>query len=327
MRVLGLNADGVAGCGYYRMLLPLGELGRHGHRVEICDSWDDERLKRLVDFDVMVGQRLGEPGEFDVWNAIAAHCRIVYEVDDNLFDVDPTNLRAYPKLSNPTLRRDMARCVAMADLVTVSTEPLVEVLGQYNPNVVVLPNHVDAALLELERPRRERLTIGWSGGDSHILDLQVVAPHLRRFLAQNPNVDMHFVGTDYSRLVRRECRFTPFQYGVWNYYPNLDFDIGLAPLAGNVFNRSKSHIRVLEYAALGIPVIASDCPAYADTVIDGVTGFLVRYDHEWQARLRDLTNDEAMRAEMGVKAREHAASWAIQDGWRLWQDAYERTLT
>jgi glycosyltransferase involved in cell wall biosynthesis len=321
MRVLGLNSDGQLGCGYYRMLLPLGELTRRGHDVAICGTW-----VRQPDYDVAVAERIGNRGEVDRWRALAEHAALVYEVDDDLFNVEPTNLRAYPMLSDPELRRDMARCIALSDLVTVSTQPLAEVVGQFNPNVAVLPNHIDAAMLELQRPRRERVTVGWAGGDSHLLDLQVAAGQLRRFLDRNPAVDMHFVGTDYSRLVRRTCRYTPFQAGVWNYYQVIDFDVGLAPLASNVFNRSKSHIRCLEYAALGVPVVASDVPAYRGIVIDGVTGFLVRRDHEWQPRLRDLVNDEAMRAEMGAKAREHAAGWAIQGGYRRWEQAYRRLL-
>jgi glycosyltransferase involved in cell wall biosynthesis len=91
------------------------------------------------------------------------------------------------------------------------------------------------------------------------------------------------------------------------------------------FNRSKSHIKALEYAALGIPVIASDEAPYRDFVVDGVTGFLVRHDHEWALRLRDLVNDAAMRESMGAKAREHARQFSIKEGWKLWEQAY-RTL-
>lgn len=321
MRILGLTADR-NGCGYYRMHLPLGYLAHQGHDVALCDTWVES-----PDYDIVVAQRIGVRGEVRRWRELGEHCGRVYELDDDLFNVHPTNQRAYPALSDPQRRRDMARCVALSELVTVSTEPLAEVVGQWNPDVAVLPNHIDAALLEVHRPRRERVTVGWAGGDSHILDLRVVAGQLRRFLDRHPDVDMHFVGTDYSRLLRRQCRYTPFRSPVWTYYQGIDFDIGLAPLAGNVFNRSKSHIRVLEYAALGIPVVASDEPAYRDMVIDGVTGFLIRRDHEWAARLRDLANDHDMRADMGANARRHAAGWTIQRGHHGWQRAYQRLVT
>ena len=69
-------------------------------------------------------------------------------------------------------------------------------------------------------------------------------------------------------------------------------------------------------------MVASDREPYRDFVIDGVTGFLVRRDHEWELRLRDLINDEAMRTEMGRAAKGRARDYAIGKGWQLWADAY-----
>jgi len=108
-----------------------------------------------------------------------------------------------------------------------------------------------------------------------------------------------------------------------DYYAKIDFDIGLAPLKATKFSAAKSAIKALEYAALGIPVVASDTPPYNDFVIDGVTGWLVRKDHEWAVRLRELINDEAMRTEMGTKAKEQASRHTIQEHWDDWATAYQ----
>ena len=83
--------------------------------------------------------------------------------------------------------------------------------------------------------------------------------HLRQFLRRHPEVDMHFVGQDYRELFNLpNTRWTSWNANLVDYLHNLDFDIGVAPLAYNVFNRSKSDIKVLEYASLGIPAVASD---------------------------------------------------------------------
>ncbi len=158
---------------------------------------------------------------------------------------------------------------------------------------------------------------------SHLNDWVTAADAVRGVLDSHSDVDIHFVGWDYSPLLRRVGRYTPWTADVWNYYKGIDFDIGLAPLADTPWNASKSHIKALEYAALGIPVIASDVPAYRSLVVDGVTGFLVGSENEWRTRLTDLIADEAMRVEMGAKAREVAAGLTIQRGWKLWRDAYE----
>jgi glycosyltransferase involved in cell wall biosynthesis len=150
----------------------------------------------------------------------------------------------------------------------------------------------------------------------------MVAPQLRRFFERNPAVEWHNVGTDFRSYMKLGGRHTPWQSDMWDYYRSIDFDIGLAPLVDMPFNRSKSAIKALEYAALGIPVIASDREPYRPFVLDGVTGYLVRDEHEWTKRLRELVNDDAMREEMGRKAKEHASAWTIQKGWRLWEQAY-----
>jgi glycosyltransferase involved in cell wall biosynthesis len=94
-------------------------------------------------------------------------------------------------------------------------------------------------------------------------------------------------------------------------------------LADTAFNESKSHIKALEYAALGVPVIAADLAPYNGFVVDGVTGYLVSTEDEWRARLTELINDEAAREAMGAAAKERAAEFVIQRGWRLWADAFE----
>jgi glycosyltransferase involved in cell wall biosynthesis len=140
---------------------------------------------------------------------------------------------------------------------------------------------------------------------------------------------MHFVGKDYSPHLHHPdaiplgaLLWTSWTDDIWDYYRGIDFDIGLAPLADIPFNYSKSHLKALEYAALGIPVIATDLPPYRDLVIDGVTGYLVSSPQEWDKRLTELINDQAAREEMGAAARKRAAEFTIQGNWQLWESAY-----
>ena len=142
-------------------------------------------------------------------------------------------------------------------------------------------------------------------------------------LDAHPDVDMHWIGTDYSPLVRRPCRFTPWSNDVGDYYKAVDFDIAIAPLADVPFNRAKSHLKALDAAARGIPIIATDMEPYRDFVRDGETGYLVSSEAEWVKRLTDLIHDEAARAEMGAAAFEVAKGYTMQGNWQLWEAAYE----
>ena len=314
------------GGGYYRIRLPLDELSRHGHDT----SYEDARSDLTADgADIVVGQLIGGHNYPAIihrwWRELYRHSKLVYELDDDPFEIECHN-PAVLAYGSSAAQDSIAHCIQMAALVTASTEPLAEQMRRYNPNVVVLKNRIDEHMLSIERPRRDRLTIGWAGGASHYEDIKVCAYGLRKTLDRHRDIEAHFVGANFTDLIRKPVRHTPWCQTTTEYYKLIDFDIGIAPLAPSVFARSKSHIKALEYAALGIPVIASDVEPYRDFVIDGVTGWLVRRDHEWALRMRELICDEAMRLEMGAKARELASEWTIQKGWGEWQSAYQSVL-
>jgi glycosyltransferase involved in cell wall biosynthesis len=320
LKILGLpgNPDG---CGYHRMWSPLTKLQRHsGHQVVIPPPGQqnvqvDE--DEAGEFDIVVRQRPAYVTR--EWRRWKDHALLVAELDDDIFNPDPSGL---PHWLDEGIRQAVRENVELADLVTVSTPYLAERMADHNPNVVVLPNHVNRRLLDLERPQRDQVTLCWEGGSSHLQDVVMLQQPLKE-LRRRHAFDLHLLGMDYLCLFGFG-RYTPWQRNVWDFYQALDGDIGLAPLEATPFNRSRSDIKALQYAALGIPVVASDLEPYREFVVDGVTGFLVKTEEQWTARLSDLINDPAMRAEMGAKARELAYGRTIQQGWRLWADAYER---
>lgn len=318
------------GCGWYRIKLPLGEVARHGHDVKIVLGRDvsvaDARTWPLI-----IAERLDKHDALPLWRRLRATSKLVYEIDDDIFNVPPVNWQAYGTYSKKDTQDAVAHAAEVANLVTVTTEPLAEVMRAYNDNVAILPNYIPGWVCDLPDTDHP-LAVGWSGGASHALDIAEVAAPVRKFLDRNPDWSMRLMGTDYRPTIRHErTSFTPWipvTSDPEGFYSAPDWDIGLAPLArAGVFKQSKSYIKALEYAARGIPVLASDAEPYRDFVIDGVTGFLIRYDHEWLKRLDELANDDGLRERMSAAAREHARKFTIEDHWQEWAQAYEGVLS
>jgi glycosyltransferase involved in cell wall biosynthesis len=322
-----LTIGGVAhapdGSGYYRFYLPYMHLGKNSrHIVGMAPPGQQAPLEPsdVERMDVVALQRpAGRNGVYQL-ERIVGHTKLVYETDDDMLQSEPSGL---PHLHDQMTQESIRRCLRLVDAVTVSTPYLAEQVRPYNPNVYVLPNHVKAGLLDLPRPRRDRLVVGWAGGTSHLVDMVTIADELAGVLQRNPEVDMHFMGFDYSPLVRRQCRWSTWQPDVGEYYKRVDFDVAIAPLADVPFNRSKSHIRALEMAAMGIPIVAADVLPYREFVADGKTGYLYGSPGEFAKRLDELIHDPDARAEMGAAAREQARGWTIQTGWKLWERCYE----
>lgn len=325
MSVYGWAADS-SGCCWYRIALPLGELGRRGHET----SWST-KMPNAVRFDgaadVVLGQRVCQPGPTSTWQRLCreGHSRMVFELDDDLLAVDPSNIPAYQFFGRPEIRANLVTNLQMADEVTVSTDALAEVISEHNPNVTVIPNYVPGALLDTAPPPQrtgDPTVVGWAGSSSHAMDFEDAGPELIRFLRRNPGVQYHSMGGSFAwaqKIPAEQLRVSPWFDSVDALYRAIDFDTGLAPLRPHIFNRSKSAIKALEYAALGIPVVASDVGPYSGFVRHGETGFLVRYAHEWGQHLRKLVADPDLRTTLGTTARQLAARHTIERNIGKWE--------
>jgi glycosyltransferase involved in cell wall biosynthesis len=319
--------------GWYRIVQPMQALAAHGWKTGYEAGTPPPEHES---YRVLAAQRLDQPGVLREWRRLALRHKLVYEIDDDVWSIEVANWHAYHTYQRDDVLDVMVHAAQIADMVTVTTEPLAEVIRQRtgHPCIRVVPNCVPDELLTLRRNRSapKKVTIGWAGGSSHAMDCAMIAVPVHEFIERTPRAELHILGVDFRPtfgLGRENCRYTgwiPASTRGLDYYRALDFDIGLAPLTGTVFDQSKSAIRAFEYLSLGIPVLASDCEPYRGVVIDGVNGYLIRRRRDWARRLRELTEDDAAREEMSAKARETARAYAIGAGWKRWADAYSELL-
>jgi hypothetical protein len=328
--------DGL-GCGHVRIIQPLRELAKHGHEVTFGVSQDATTLIALKDaasfgFDVIVGQRFAGYEGMGLWRrARTPSNRLVYETDDDLFNIEKTNWAAYKAFEAPCTQEAIKGYCEMSDLVTVTVDPLAELHRELGAaRVAVLPNCLPEFVLELPKAVRKRPRVGWCGGASHGMDVHEAVPGVRRFLNKNSGWDLYLGGTDYRPSFNAK-NWNQMLHGSWKqindcereYYETLDFDIGIVPLRDTKFAQSKSALKALEYNARGIPVIASNARPYRDYIEHGENGFLVKNEHEWSRYLKLLADNPDLRAEMGAKGKEHAARLTFEANWKLWESAYE----
>jgi glycosyltransferase involved in cell wall biosynthesis len=259
---------------------------------------------------------------------------MIYELDDDLLDVDPSNVAAYREFGRPAIRANIRANLAAADAVTVTTAPLAAVVRQHTDAPVhVVPNYLpdwlplDLASLDavLGDGAQSPMVIGWAGGSSHRRDVAECQNEVRRFIDRIPGTELHTIGMrwDGSTEGTQHTKWSP---RVPDFYRSLDFDIGLAPLRPSVFNRSKSAVKVMEYGALGIVPVASNVGPYADYIEAGHDGLLVDQPHQWGIALRMLTGDRELRATLARNAWEKARDNAISNHVAEWAAVIEEVL-
>lgn len=324
MKIFGWLADR-SGCGYYRLMLPGAQLAKAGHSV-MLDGTLPAPAKH-GECDVIVGQRVCNEGASVTWQKLAraGHTKLVFETDDDLLSVDPSNKHAARFYDEDACRR-YTENLRVADLVTTTTDALAERCAEINPNVVVLPNMIPAWMLDHERPSGSDLvTVGWRGSLSHDRDFGELAKPLRRFLQHPDNRDraeFHAMGAQYHERVKSNhsrLRWTGWYESVSDFLRAVDFDLAVIPLRPSAFNDCKSDLAVVEMSALGVPVIASDTGPYAST---DAPILRVSSPRQWSEELESLATDEGYRTVLGKEAREWAAGRTIEaHAWR-WEGAY-----
>jgi glycosyltransferase involved in cell wall biosynthesis len=320
----GTMPGGPSGCGFYRITSPLDALRAQGWDTAYAFGDPDPGLGKII-----VAQRMDKHAALPHWRRWRANHRLVYEIDDDVFKVDITNWMAAPTYAKPAVRDAVEHAAQVADMVTVTTEPLAEVMREFNPVVRVIPNVIPDGVLDITRPRQPKVVVGWAGGASHARDLALIAGSLRHVIDKHrKRAEVHLMGTNYGETIGRPVRFSPWipiDAGL-DYFRGIDFDIALAPLTGTPFDQAKSSIKCLEAFGLGIPVLASDAEPYRGVVIDGYNGYLCRKKSDWGRRLEELICDEAAREEMGRNARETARAHTMSAGAGRWADAYKELL-
>lgn len=320
------------GCFKYRIDMPARALRARGHEVAVNTVIPEEAMDTA---DVVIGQRVHTAEPSIRWQLMAkrrdAHGspRLVYDIDDDLLSIDPRQNQFAQWFKNPLVRENLADNMRCADLVTVSTEPLAEVVGKFNRNVAILPNCVEASIFDTPLTsyrgvRRAVTTLGWQGSATHDEDWRTIQSVVSELTQADSGLRVRFLGTAHpAGIPLRQVDFQPWTSDLTAHYRRVTrFDIGLAPLNDTLFNRSKSGLRFEEYAALGVPSVCADAPAYRPWVVHGETGFLARTPADWRRHLLNLIDDPGLRLKVGDAARQAARQWTIERRATAWEEAY-----
>lgn len=292
------------------------------------------------DFDVYVFQLGSWQWQLEWAEQIRARnpdARIVVDMDDDLHRVPTYNPARLDPASSPlNNRRNAQKLLELSDAASFATVELANFYSRWQPNATVIPNYLHWPMWEQLPPVYEhrawsKLRVGYMGNAAfHAADLETIAPTLRKWLVAHPDVE--FVAAGDPRI--HDIVGTPAAQQVSTssaWFRNLDlpymtstFDIGLVPLVRNEFNEGKSCLKGMEYAACGIPSIASPTAEYRRWVDDGVTGMLARHPSDFAAALDRLYADRGLLARMGGAARAKAEQHTIGNHIGEWEDFYGR---
>ena len=259
--------------------------------------------------------------------------RVVVDLDDDFDAVVPEH-RIHGRYTTEFLHQ----ACYWASAVTCSTPALAERYGYGHGEV--LRNCIPESYLSVTR--RSRVPgyielggvldnsvgtwVGWYGSlGSHPRDPAAAGRGVGDALNPHPDVEFVFAGPgkDAPQLaelfgLQRPVRELGFFSMLGLIQIISEFDIGIVPLEINPFNEAKSYLKGLEFAAVGVPVIASPTPEYIRMAAQGGCVTAARRD-DWWLWLRELIRQPEIRAEHAARGRAWAAEQTYEKHAGLWR--------
>ena len=273
------------------------------------------QFRRASRFDAVVLQRKLLPG----WQlAILRSCsrRLIYDFDDAVLYRDSYDPRG------PTCRRRatrFGRTVRAADTVIAGNAFLACCAvehGASTDNVRVIPTCIAA---HDYRPRREdRLDeatrLVWIGSSSTVQGLEQRRSLLERLGHEIPGLMLRLICDRFPTFDSLPVEAVPWS-AASEAADLASGDVGVSFVPNDLWTRGKCGLKVLQYCAAGLPVVADPVGVHPEMIEPGVHGFLPRTDDEWVAAIRALAADRDLRRRMGVAARARVESAYSIDAW------------
>jgi glycosyltransferase involved in cell wall biosynthesis len=311
-------------CCRYRLRAFADEWHRAGHSLELYARprgwWARMRLTwRVVPFDVVILQRR-LPSLLEIASLRRRANRLVFDFDDAVFLRDSFS----PKGLESRRRRSRFSAVVRAvDVVVAGNAWLAERARQAGAAYVVV---VPTCVQPMSYPHADHesndggVRLVWVGSSSTLRGLERARGLLDHVGRSIRDVRLKLVCDRFASFGR-----LPVESCVWQESTEAaeiaNSDIGISWLPGDDWSRGKCGLKVLQYMAAGLPVVANAIGVQTDMVRHGQTGFLATTAYEWAAAVRTLAEDRDLRRRMGAAGRERVdRDFSVASGARRWSE-------
>ena len=211
-------------------------------------------------------------------------------------------------LDRPPVSRLSARHLAgRMDLVIAGNAYIADWFSRYCPRVEIVPTAID---VERYRPAEkppvaERFIVGWTGTSSNFPYLDQIEAPLARFVADHPDAMLKIIADQPWRpaaIPPERIIYQPWRRAI-EVSGLQEMSVGIMPLADTPWARGKCSFKMLQYMAVGLPVVVSPVGMNVEVLARGVCGLAPASPDEWRQALETLYRRESLRREYGQTGR------------------------
>jgi glycosyltransferase involved in cell wall biosynthesis len=245
--------------------------------------------------------------------------RLIFDFDDALWLRDSYSAKGF---ESGKRRRRFEATLRRCDVAVAGNRFLADEARKHNPSVVVIPTCVNPAVYPLAKHDRPPGTVKlvWVGSSSTLQGLE----------RNREMLDAVGQAVPGARLTVVCDRFPAFEHLPVDPVPwaeateamvIADGDIGIGWVPDDPWSRGKCGLKLLQYQAAGLAVVANPVGVQADIVKHGDTGLLAITTDQWVHAVRTLAHDPELRRRLGRAGREQVErEYSVDVGGRMWLD-------
>jgi hypothetical protein len=254
---IGVVCKGEGGVDYHRLIKPFSLLNQE-HDVTRCEGVSEEMFD--YNFDIVVFSRIlpiKRQKEF-IRELQKRGTYVICDIDDYWI----LSGNHVTKKIGDAFRRYSIEALMYSDEVWTTHELLGKEIGRLNNNWHVIPNAIDPNEPQWQPKKVYGNRIGWAGGITHFHDLMLTDGCWGDTIPVVCGFNEH---PEWIKLANR------FKADYINALPVTEygllydqFDIAIAPLEDNKFNRCKSNLKIIEAGMKGLPIFVENIHPYTD---------------------------------------------------------------
>ncbi|SNR70164.1 glycosyltransferase family 4 protein [Hymenobacter mucosus] len=286
-------------------------LYRPGHTVDKVAGIVGGFLRRVLllfrvrQYDYVFIHREASPIGPPVFEWIIARLlrkKVIYDFDDAIWI--PNTSEANKIVAGIKWHQKVANICRWAYKVSCGNDYLRSYARQFNPHAVVNPTTIDTVHLHNEVKDQqvvETPVIGWTGTHSTLKYLHQLVPVLAK-LEEEFHFTFKVISNQPPNLPLKSLVYQPWRKES-EIQDLLTFHLGVMPLEDDPWANGKCAFKALQYMALGMPALVSPVGMNKEVVTSDYNGYVCTTPVEWEAALRKLLQQPALRTELGKNAR------------------------
>jgi glycosyltransferase involved in cell wall biosynthesis len=211
-------------------------------------------------------------------------------------------------LNLPLGRLTMSHIARGMDAIIAGNKFLADWFSRYCRSIHIVPTAVDLGQYH-KRPfksvPKDKFVIGWTGMASTYKYLRFIERPLGRFLQDHPDAELLVIAEkkwDSRAIAPQRINFVRWSRDTEAAVLHR-MSVGIMPLTDEPWSRGKCGFKMLQYMAVGLPVVVSPVGMNNEILEKGNVGFAADSENDWYESLDTLYKNATLQMELGSIGR------------------------